>query len=134
MAICAAIKRNGTRCSATAIGGSQWCYAHDPANAERRTRDARRGGKSGGRGRPAIEVADIKSMLAGLVTEVKEGKLDTFKAYAINALLNTRLRAIEIERKIREQEELEQRIEALEAASAQTPTPRRGNWRSGYGS
>jgi hypothetical protein len=49
---------------------------------------------------------------------VQAGTLDAGKAYAINALINTRLRTIELERKICETAELEARLEALEAAQA----------------
>jgi len=40
--------------------------------------------------------------------------LETGPAAVANQLINTRLRAIEIERKIKEAEELEARLEALE--------------------
>ena len=36
---------------------------------------------------------------------------------AVNQILNTRLRALEFERKIKETEELEERLEALERAA-----------------
>lgn len=42
------------------------------------------------------------------------GELETGRAAVANQLINTRLRAIEQERKIRETEDLEARIEALE--------------------
>ena len=40
--------------------------------------------------------------------------LETARASVANQLLNTRLRAVEVERKIRETEELERRLEELE--------------------
>ena len=45
------------------------------------------------------------------------GALETGRADVANQLINTRLRAIEVERKIKEADELEARIEALEAAA-----------------
>jgi hypothetical protein len=45
---------------------------------------------------------------------VLAGDLETGRAAVANQLVNTRLRAIEAERKIKETEELEARIEALE--------------------
>jgi hypothetical protein len=45
---------------------------------------------------------------------VLSGELETGRAAVANQLINTRLRAIEQERKIRETEDLEARIEALE--------------------
>jgi hypothetical protein len=40
--------------------------------------------------------------------------LETGRAAVANQLLNTRLRAVEIERKVKEADELEARLEALE--------------------
>jgi hypothetical protein len=48
------------------------------------------------------------------VRDVLAGDLETGRAAVANQLINTRLRAVELERKIRETEELEARIEALE--------------------
>jgi hypothetical protein len=45
---------------------------------------------------------------------VLSGELETGRAAVANQLINTRLRVIEQERKIRETEDLEARIEALE--------------------
>jgi hypothetical protein len=49
---------------------------------------------------------------------VLSGELQTGQAAVANQLVNTRLRAIEQERKIKEAEELETRIEALEAKAS----------------
>jgi hypothetical protein len=46
---------------------------------------------------------------------VLSGELETGRAAVANQLVNTRLRAIEQERKNKETEDLEARIEALEA-------------------
>jgi hypothetical protein len=45
---------------------------------------------------------------------VLSGEVERGDAIAVNQILNTRARLIELERKIREQEELEARLEALE--------------------
>jgi len=45
---------------------------------------------------------------------VLSGEVPTAQAAVANQLINTRLRAIEQERKMRELEELEERLEALE--------------------
>jgi hypothetical protein len=47
---------------------------------------------------------------------VLSGELETGRAAVANQLINTRLRTIEQERKNKETEELEARIEALERA------------------
>jgi hypothetical protein len=56
----------------------------------------------------------VKAQLQDLTRDVLAGDLETRRAAVANQLLNTRLRAIEQERKIRETEDLEARIEALE--------------------
>ncbi|MDP8951171.1 MAG: hypothetical protein M3N18_02845 [Actinomycetota bacterium] len=99
--------------------GAEWCYAHHPDHQEERRRSASKAGKRGGRGRGSGELAAIKDLLADLTDRVlgEEGvePLSTGAAAVANQLINTRLRAIELERKIRETEELEERLEALEA-------------------
>jgi hypothetical protein len=70
MSLCAAIKPDGVRCKARAMQGSQWCFNHHPAHSDERRRNASKGGRSGGRGRPAKSgtegVQDIKDLLKRL--------------------------------------------------------------------
>ena len=61
------------------------------------------------------EVKAIKDSLSELAEDVLEGRITHGDAAVVNQLLNTRLRAIELERRIREQDEVLERIEALEA-------------------
>ncbi len=118
MARCAAIKPNGERCKVEAIPDAEWCWSHHPDHADERRRRAARGGRAGGRGRGDNELAAIKGLLEDLTSRVlrEEGTepLETGPAAVANQLINTRLRAIEQERKIKEVEELEGRLEALE--------------------
>jgi hypothetical protein len=113
---CAFIKADGQRCKGIAMGDAQWCYSHDPARAEERRRNASRGGKHGGRGRNNHELTAIKAQLEDLTRDVLSGDLETGRAAVANQLTNTRLRAIEQERKNKETQDLEARIEALERA------------------
>jgi hypothetical protein len=53
-------------------------------------------------------------LLEDLTEQVLSGELPTGAAAVENQLINTRLRAIETERKVKETEELEERMEALE--------------------
>ncbi len=119
MGLCAAIKPDGARCKARAMQGSQWCFNHHPAHSEERRRNASKGGKRGGRGRPAGSGAeglkDIKDLLKSLTDGVLSGEVERATTTAANQLLNTALRAIELERKWKEIEELEERLEALES-------------------
>jgi len=66
------------------------------------------------RSKPSRELVGLKAQLVDLTQDVLAGRLETGRAAVANQLINTRLRAIELERKIREGDELEARIEALE--------------------
>jgi hypothetical protein len=112
---CAAITRAGERCRLDATLGS-YCYQHAPETAEERRRNASRGGRAGGNGRPGVsEISDLKAQLRRLAADVLSGQVARGDAIAVNQILNTRARLIELERKIREQEELTERLEALES-------------------
>jgi hypothetical protein len=110
MARCAAIKANGERCRLDAKGKQSMCWAHAPENAAARRKRASRGGKA----KANQELPSIKARLEGLTEQVLAGDLETGRAAVANQLINTRLRAIELERKIKETDELEARLEALE--------------------
>jgi hypothetical protein len=118
LAKCAAITQAGTACKGIPIDDSSYCYVHYLDHAAERRRHGSRGGKRGGRERPTSELQEVKTLLATLTARVlrEEGTepLETGPAAVANQLINTRLRAIEIERKIKETEELEARLETLE--------------------
>ena len=110
MALCRATKASGDPCRAPATGPQGYCWAHDPANAEQRSRMASKAVRS----KLNREIPAIKALLEDLTERVLSGELPTGQAAVANQLLNTRLRAIEQERKMRELEELAERLEALE--------------------
>ena len=56
----------------------------------------------------------MKALLRKLIEDVLSGKRDKDVATVANQLLNTRLRALELERRWKEVEELEGRLEAVE--------------------
>jgi antitoxin (DNA-binding transcriptional repressor) of toxin-antitoxin stability system len=68
--------------------------------------------------KPNRELRDVKALLSDLTERVLGGEgvevLEAGRAAVANQLINTRLRAIELERKAKETEELEARIEELE--------------------
>ncbi len=115
MSPCAGIKADGGRCGAQAITGNQWCVGHDPDKAEARRRRASKGGKRGGRGRPMVEVHAVKDKLQDLADRVLDGSLDRADAAVVSQIYNVLLRAVSVEMKVREVEELEGRLEQLEA-------------------
>ena len=112
MSRCAGIKRDGGRCMTVVAPTETHCYQHDPARAEERRRNASRGGRSKGGG---SEISDLKAQLRKLASDVLSGKVERGDAAVVNQIINTRARLIEFERKIREQEVLEERLEALES-------------------
>ena len=114
MAKCSAIKADNGRCKVEAMPGAEWCWNHHPDHQEARRRRASKGGKRGGRSRPQVELSGLKAQLEDLTRDVLAGDLETGRAAVANQLINTRLRAVELERKIRETEELEARLDALE--------------------
>jgi hypothetical protein len=115
LATCSAIARSGERCKGVAIDGSGLCYAHHPDHVESRRRAARRGGKRGGRGRPVAEISELKRRFEELAEDVLDGKLDRGDAAVVGQLLNYAVRAVAVGLKAREQQELEERLEQLEA-------------------
>jgi len=107
---CSGITREGARCTRSADGPNGLCWLHDPGRSEDRSRAASRAGRS----KSNRELSGLKTQLQDLTEQVLAGDLETGRAAVANQLINTRLRAIELERKIKETDELEARIEALE--------------------
>ena len=113
---CAGLKRDGSRCSATVTGPSDYCWHHDEAHADARRRGASRGGKGkGGRG----ELADLKARILETVEGVLNGTLDRGRAAVAVQGYNALRAALELERKIKEQDEIEARLQALEELDEQ---------------
>jgi hypothetical protein len=128
MARCSGIKGDGSRCEGIAKAGASYCYAHDPERADERRRNASRGGTKAGRGRAQLspEIPAIKVQLQTLANDVLAGDQDRGRAAVANQILNTPLRALEAERKIREQEEIIARLETLEQRYEQNRDKRYG--------
>jgi hypothetical protein len=116
---CVAITKAGTRCKAEATLGS-YCWNHAPETAGARKQRARKAGRVGGNGRSSglSETAEAKRWIRDLVGKAITGDVDRGVATAAFMGLNVLARYIELERKIREQEEVLERLEALEEAQA----------------
>lgn len=110
MARCPALTRSGDQCSASVRPGDTWCYNHDPARQDERRRNASKAGAS----RPNREVQDLKRQLADLYDATLEGTVDKGVAAVLAQIANARTRLLETERRIRETEELEERIRQME--------------------
>jgi hypothetical protein len=105
---CAAITKAGERCRLDATSGS-YCWSHAPENAAERKAKARRGGKARG----ASEMAEVKREIRCVIEAVDAGKTERGVGAVLFQGFNTLLKAVELERKVKEQEELEDRLEAL---------------------
>jgi hypothetical protein len=116
MANCAAIKADGSRCNAGALPLSDYCYNHDPAREEERKRNASKGGKRGGRGRPVAELAELKKENDRLRKLMLSGELEPRMLSVATQSINVSIRCVDIMLEAKEQEELAVRLEALEAA------------------
>jgi len=114
MSLCSGHRADGARCKAQATRSSSFCIGHDPDRAVDRRRRASKGGKRGGRGRPQVELADIKRRLLELTDAVLEGSQDRASAAVASQLLNGVIRAVGVELRVREQLELVDRVEELE--------------------
>jgi hypothetical protein len=106
---CSAITRAGTRCQRPAEGQNGLCFAHDPANAQRRRRTASRGG----RGKANREVATLKEEIKILIADVKAGDLERNDAAVMIQGYRALKDYIALERQVRETDELAAEIEEL---------------------
>jgi hypothetical protein len=123
MGRCAGIKRDGGRCAVSVAPGVQWCFNHDPARQEERRRNAARGGKA----RASGEIGRLKARLQALADMVEEGRMDRADAAVISQIWGTYIRVVSVELKVREQLELEQRLEEVEEILRQRKDDR---WRA----
>jgi len=112
---CAAITRAGGRCKSVATEGS-YCWNHAPETVEARKQRASRGGKTGGNGRSSglSETTEAKRWIKALVAQLLKGEVERETATAAFMGLNVLARYIDLERRIREQDEIEERLAALE--------------------
>ena len=110
---CAGEKGDGTACERIVGASREYCYAHDPAYAEERKRAASKAARSPARGRSNSEIREIKGRLKDLYAAVLEGRAERAAAAVANQIANTQLRAIELERRVREQDELEGQFDEL---------------------
>ncbi len=107
---CCGSKPDGSPCQRIVRPSQTYCPAHDPSRSEQRRRAASKAAKS----KPNQEVAAIKQRLKDLADDVLEGRVGRADAAVVGQIYNVVLRTMEAERKIREQEELTERLEALE--------------------
>ena len=114
MALCSGIRADGGRCRAQAMHDSAYCIGHDPDQAEARRRRASKGGRRGGRGRPSVELARLQRRFEELADKVLSGEIERGVGAVAGQLLNGARACVRDGLTAREQEELVERMEALE--------------------
>jgi len=111
---------------------SSFCLNHDPDQADLRRRRSSKGGKRGGRGRrsqPQVSVSNIKTQLQDLADGVLEGSVLRADGAVVSQILNVLLRAVTVELQVKEQQELIERLEALEEGlESRQETPGGSRW------
>jgi hypothetical protein len=122
---CLGIKRDNSPCTVTVEPPQRYCWWHDPANADKRKQAASKGGKRGGRGRPIAELGNLRDENSDIRRRLLEGELLPNVAAVAVQSINTDIRAVGVTLKAREQEELIERLDALEEALEQRKGERR---------
>lgn len=112
MGACRATTAKGEACRGSADGPQGYCWAHDPENADARKRNASRAAKS----KPSRDLIQTRAQLQQLADNVLAGEVDRANATAAGQLLNVKLLTIELERRLKETQDLQERIEELEDA------------------
>ena len=110
MTKCAAFTGKGQPCRGLVRHHSDYCSAHDPARADARRRSASKAARS----KPGAEVRDLKNRLGTLADDVLAGRVQPKAAAVATQIVGTYARLLEFERKVREHEEFDARLEALE--------------------
>ena len=113
---CRARKPDGSCCRAAVLAGSDFCYFHDPANADERREAQVQGGRQNRMKTLAPDTPDVKldscagavGLLSDTINQVRKGLIDPRVANAVGYLANILIKAIE-------QGDMERRLEDLEA-------------------
>jgi hypothetical protein len=121
---CAGTKRDGSPCTATVEPPQTYCWWHDPVNSEQRKRAASRAGKS----KPSRELRKIKIRLSELADDVLSGAVNRADAAVASQVLNVYLRAVSIETKVKEVEELEAELSDLRVRFEEVRRARETEW------
>jgi hypothetical protein len=109
---CIGYKRDGTPCSLSARGDSAYCWAHSPEHSEQRSQNAAKAGRAKG---PGGEIIEVKRRIRELAEGVVEGTVDKGRASVAFQGLGVLCRFIEVERRVREQDELAAELAEIRA-------------------
>jgi hypothetical protein len=110
VAKCSATKRDGSPCTLPATYADGKCWAHSDATAENR----RKGRSRGGRNRTGSgELVEVKREIRAVITDVLERNVERASGAVALQGYNILIRALEAERRVRE-ELIEERLDELE--------------------
>ena len=110
--ICGALRKDGSTCQARVRVAGATCWAHDERNAEQRKAMASHAATA--KGRKPAEVEQLKAKLRQLAEDVETGAVETGRASVASQIYGTLIKLLEFERKNRETQQLEERLEELE--------------------
>jgi len=110
MARCSAVKLDGTPCERIVEASQKYCYAHEPRHQEARSRAASKAARS----KPRRDLQALREQASKLYEEVHTGEIEPKAGAVLTQVTNTQARILELERKLKETEELEERLAALE--------------------
>ena len=118
MSICTGTRADGYPCSAGTSEGSDFCWRHDPARAEERKQNARKGGQAGGRRRGGTaarirEVERLKEELDQVTKALMSNEISGRAGDTAIKAINSQLRAIELSKKLRDEEEERRNKESM---------------------
>jgi hypothetical protein len=108
---CQATKNDGTPCERIVGGDQRYCYSHDSSRAKERSANASKAARS----KPQAEVTEIKQEIRTIMRDIREGELDRGDGAVLLQGAGQFLKAVQVSMKVREQEDLEVRLEELEA-------------------
>src|SRR5918911_2649861 len=101
---CAGIRRDGGRCTTLVNGSQEYCYQHDPKQAERRKAASSKAAKA--RHKKDPEVSELNRRVREVLDDVLSGAVDRADVSVFFQGAGVLIRGLEQARRIRETEEL----------------------------
>ena len=120
--VCRQVKPDGKKCQAHRVGGSCYCFFHDPAKGAEREAAQRAGGlrnkvavlSSTTPDARLVNARDVVTLLAQTINQVRRGEVDPKVANAVGYLGGLLVKALH-------ETEIEGRLAVLEAAVKRQP-------------
>ena len=106
---CGFTKPNDQQCGVMVSNYGDLCFWHDQAQRERMLAVSSKGGKSQG----SAEIREIKKQLQDVADKVLSGELDRAIGGTVAHILQVKLRAVEVERRVIKLEALEEELRSL---------------------